>query len=460
MVYHEILSRDSLLLYERLTVQNFQLLPRDLCLNYCNNNDTISLLQVCKQISSEARPLLHRCNTSRLVISKDIEGLWTKWDPVRLQQINFPFNYITRLDFDVGCLGHHRSILRHCPRSYPYLRQNCITWHTGMAVSATATNPRSRRGLSADDLQYNADVKRFPILDGIHSFIPILTSLPALRELHISNVLKSFLEGPNDLCACSIAGTESCSCGQCQCHCPDRLALPFHHTQTMLETQTALWSLLHTYFQCALPVVPVMWPNRVITKSVHCSQFFSDYDGILDPLAHGVHIFLHETFALKFSLERKAKTMDKEHGRKVLHKGTWCAVFHLMPPQSAFAPVEPPSVPPESARQRKIRVEKEKHQQQASTDSEQIHEKPAKSRSTTTVMLQSGSSKFRVRSKIDGRPLVRSLPGDVDGRQLSEFESDLKVTIMDEEKFDSIIETGPVRSDTRNNGEKFGKLRD
>lgn len=451
MVYHELLSRRSLVIRDRVRIQPFPILSRDLCLSYSDDDEVIILLQTCKHVFQELQPLLREYSPSRLTVSSDIERLWSRWSPSWLLRTNLPLDHIVRLDFDVKCLGEHKAPLHICPGNYPYSRHSEIAQWARTVVTVD-TDRSCRDSTPIEGLQGNTETERLPDLGGIHRFAHIFRSLPALRELHISNILRSFWDHPVFPCTCSVAGTDTCVCGQCFCHCPVFPQLPFSGRQSILETQASLWHVLYTHFQLALP----LRPGGSVLYSSHDpagSQIngVSDYDTILGLLARGIHLFFHEELAINISLE--SQSVDREEGLGSLHKGTWCARFHLVPhsfPQTRLEQlVYPAETPPPI-----IGVDRGTYEEQATVSHLITPGNPAARLVMSRLRpmhVTPDPDQFSSPEQYFGRPPVKNL---------TDFESELKLKIVDEDKFNSVIEADTESSYTNKKGSKFGKLRD
>lgn len=461
MVYHELLSRRSLLVRDRIRIQCFEPLSRDLCLTYKDGDEIIALLRSCKHVLHELQPLLKEYSPSRLIVSRDVERLWSKWSSSWLLRSNLPSDHIVRLDFDVKCLGEYKAPLHVCPGNHPYFRHTDLSGVTEPFVTMNADQSWCGGTLS-ESLQDNTEVQRLPDLGGIHRFTQIFASFSALRELHISNVLRSFLEASTYPCTCSVAGTNTCICGQCFCHCPIPAQLPFSQAQSMLETQASLWGVLYTHFQYALPLVSSRpSAHSLSSPNGYGSNNISDHDVVLGLLARDVHIFFHEELAINISLESQSAGQDQT--LRSLHKGTWRARFHLTPPGSAKVPLEVSADPTETLQQRAIRTNGERYECQA-TAYRSIVPGNLAARSIMsdlrTIPRRPIAHRTSGSKQQHERPLPRTLSKGLDGRHLTDFESELELKITDEHKFNSIVETETRQRYKDKSGRKFGKLRD
>lgn len=397
LIYHEILSRRTIVLRDRMG-------KRYLCgrsyFEYhlehgCYPTDnTISLLQLCKQVHKEAQPLLMHHAPSHLILSKDLNKPLSSSmiiDDLELE-VGVPVAHITCITLNVKNLGENKKQSRVCPGLLP---------HSGGDIF--------REVIICSGFEEDApppDPKRLPNLVKIHDTLFFFSlKFPALREIHIYDVLNHSLIHPTP-CTCPVAGTDLCTCGTCQCDCTHHPPLPNSHNLSLAQVRTSLYETLLSRFRAAL-YIPGCWDHHP------CLQRWSDYATVLDQLAHGVNIFLHDEITVKASLDN-----DSHH---VLHKGYWQAIYHLTPSSQASAPASPPTDFAETLRQRRLKL-----QQKNDSPRRLPH------RHEREIYIDGDGWKTRD---------LRELPaGFQEGQPLVNFEAGLHLEIMDSHSFDNVIE--------------------
>lgn len=397
LVYQEVLSNRAIILYEFLDPPGLYMCGRRYWHFRLKDSrdptyDNIPLLQTSKQILAEAQPFLAKYTPSHLTLSKELrrqpEYLYEK----ELADIGLPFNHITHLNLNVKILGTNPRYPRDCPGppgSARFFRTNCTI---GEFVDPDEGPP--------------PDPQRLPDLKGIWHMSQFFRLLPALREIHIYDVLKHHLSTPAPPCPCPIAGSADCICGKCQCDCIVYPALPSSPTDSIAQVKEELHNALLFRFRAGLPPVdedPIGFRFRR----------YSDYHAILEPLAHGVQVFFHEELAF---------TVPTDEGRAI-HKGVWRARYHLSPPDTAPRPAEAPTEPAELPRFCHLRGEKEQQR-----------------RREEGVVSLSGIDYGFLKDDTDEDPRLRKIPEVLDGTELVAFEGGLELEIVDEKEFDRVVE--------------------
>lgn len=182
----------------------------------------------------------------------------------------------------------------------------------------------------------------------------------------------------------------------------------------MAQVKEELHRALLFRFRAALPPVDQ-------DPSAYLFRRYSDYHAILEPLAHGVHIYFQEEIALAIPVDE---------GRSI-HKGIWRARYHLAPPDTASCPAEIPTEPAEPAKSpQSCRLQKEKEQQRLIKGA--INSAPRVGFLLVEDDIMEGMP--------DDDPRLRKISEELDGMELITFEGALEVEILDEKGFDRVVE--------------------